>query len=265
MQAPLPQLEAFLLDLDGVLFRGNQAIPGAARLLQHLLDTKLPFCILTNNSTRTPKEYVEKLAGIGVAITPQHVLTSAMVAATRLAKEQTAEQKVLVVGSDSLRGLLGDHRISLTTDWQLATDVLVGLDRNLSYEVMAAASLAIGRGARFLGTNADSSFPSERGFEPGAGALLAMLETTTGVAPEVLGKPHAAIFEEALQRLGVAPQTTAMVGDRHETDIVGAAQAGIFTIAVTTGATSREQLQRLVPTPDRIFTSVQELFEALKD
>jgi len=154
--------------------------------------------------------------------------------------------------------------IVVTDDWQEASDVLVGLDRKLSYEKMATASLAIGRGARFLGTNADRSFPSERGFEPGAGALLAMLETTTGVTPEVLGKPFATMFEEALGRLGTRAEHTAMIGDRHETDLVGAARAGIRTIAVTTGASTREQLEASTPAPEWIFPSVQEIVDVLQ-
>ena len=262
MDERLGQLQGFLLDLDGVLFRGDRAIPGAAALLQHLLQTQTPFCILTNNSTRTPEEYVDKLASIGVTLTPQHVLTSALVAASHLERQKTSSQRVFVVGSDSLRSTLRAQGIVVTDDWHEASDVLVGLDRKLSYEKMAEASLAIGRGAHFLGTNADSSFPSERGFEPGAGALLAMLETTTAVAPEVLGKPFATMFEQALRTLGTKASQTAMIGDRHETDIIGAAQAGIFTIAVTSGASSLQQLESSVPTPDRIFPSVQEVLDA---
>ena len=264
MDERLRSLRGFLLDLDGVLFRGDRAIPGAADLLQHLLETATPFCILTNNSTRTPEEYVRKLAAIGVTISPAHVLNSALVAASYLERRKAADQRVLVVGSDSLRALLRARGIVVTEAWQEASDVLVGLDRQLSYEKMAAASLAIGRGARFLGTNSDRSFPSERGFEPGNGALLSMLETTTGIAPEVLGKPFATMFEAALARLATAAKQTAMIGDRHETDIVGAAQAGIFTIAVTTGAATREQLVASTPPPDCIFPSVQEILDALR-
>jgi 4-nitrophenyl phosphatase len=261
-----PQLhpDALLLDLDGVLFRGDQAIPGAAGLLEHLQATSTPFGILTNNSTRTPEEYVDKLAGIGVRLQPRQILTSALVAATRLAQERGPTQRVFVVGSDSLRDLLRRHDVTLTSDWTQATDVLVGLDRDLCYETMARASLAIGRGARFLGTNDDRSFPSERGFEPGAGALLALLEATTGVAPRVFGKPEAAMFEEALRLLGTDAAHTIMVGDRHETDIVGAARAGLKTIAVTTGASSREALTHCQPPPDWILPSVQEVLEALQ-
>lgn len=264
MAAPVPHADGFLLDLDGVLFRGAQAIPGAAGLLEHLRATATPFCILTNNSTRTPEETVETFAGIGVTLDPQQVLTSAQVAAARLSRDGSPEQQVFVVGSDSLRHLLRRHDVRLTSEWREATDVLVGLDREMSYESMARASLAIGRGARFLGTNADRSFPSERGLEPGAGALLALLEATTGVAPSVFGKPQAAMFEEALQRIGTEAARTAMVGDRHETDIVGAARAHLMTIAVTSGATSAEDMARREPRPDWIFPSVQELLEALQ-
>jgi 4-nitrophenyl phosphatase len=264
MEKHLGHLQGFLLDLDGVLFRGDQAIPGAADLLQYLLHTQKSFCILTNNSTRTPDEYVEKFAGIGVTISPQHVLTSALVAASYLQQQKSPSQRVLVIGSDSLRHVLRTQGIVVTYDWQEASDVLVGLDRHLSYESMAEASLAIGRGARFLGTNSDASFPSERGFEPGAGALLSMLERTTGVAPDVLGKPAATMFVEALRTLGTDAAHTAMIGDRHETDIVGAAKAGIYTIGVTSGASSLQQLESSDPRPDCIFPSVLEILAALR-
>jgi len=264
MPASLPQLDGLLLDLDGVLFRGAQPIPGASQLLNHLQDTGRPFCILTNNSTRTPEEYVDKLAGLGAALSPQQILTSAQVAAAHLASTRSPSQKVLVVGSDSLRSLLHARHVSMTIDWEEATDVLVGLDRNLSYETMARASLAIGHGAQFHGTNADRSFPSERGLEPGAGALLALLEATTGQRPVVYGKPQPAMFEEALRVLGTTAARTAMVGDRHETDIVGAVQAGLVPIGVTSGATTKEAFARLQPATPWVFPSVQELWQALR-
>ncbi|MFQ5601131.1 MAG: HAD-IIA family hydrolase [Candidatus Krumholzibacteriia bacterium] len=263
MSVELQDLEAFLVDMDGVLYRGDTTLPGARAFLEHLQDRRIPHVFLTNNSSRTPQQYVEVLGRMGVRVSPDRILTSALVTAADVARMAAEDARILMVGSHGLREALTAAGLTLTERADNAAFVVVGLDRNVTYEKLAQASLAIERGARFLGTNADGSFPSERGLEPGTGALLAAIEAASGVRPQVYGKPEPAMFEQALELLGSARERTAMIGDRHETDIVGAARVGLVTIAVTTGAGSTEELRRLEPPPDFVFPSVLEIHQAL--
>jgi 4-nitrophenyl phosphatase len=260
----LRDVRAFLLDLDGVLYRGETALPGARELLELLRVRGIPHLFLTNNSSRTPVQYADKLGRMGIRATPDRILTSAIVAVADLQRHAAPHDRVLMLGGAGLREALALSTLELATDWRQATIVLVGLDVGITYGKLAQAALAIGRGARFVGTNGDRSFPTERGLEPGAGALLAALEATTGVAPRTFGKPEPEMFEEALRRLGVPPDCTAMVGDRWDTDIAGAARCGIVTIAVTTGVCRDEELRGAEPPPDHILPSVAELRAALE-
>lgn len=260
----LRDVRAFLIDLDGVLYRGGTALPGARELLEFLWQRGMPHLFLTNNSSRTPGQYAAKLARMGIRATPERILTSALVAVADLQRQATPDDRVLLLGGAGLREALALSRLTLAANYREATVVLVGLDVGITYEKLAQAALAIGRGARFLGTNVDRSFPTERGLEPGAGSLLAALEATTGVAPRTYGKPAPEMFTEALERLGTPPEYTAMLGDRWDTDVVGAARCGLVTLAVTTGASSEAELRGADPAPDYIFPSVVELRAALE-
>jgi 4-nitrophenyl phosphatase len=153
--------------------------------------------------------------------------------------------------------------LTLTHEPREAHAVVVGLDREITYDKLARATLAIGRGAEFLTTNTDRSFPSERGLEPGAGALVAAIAAATGVEPRAFGKPEPALFEQALAAIGTRAAATAMIGDRHETDIVGAARVGLVTIALTTGVSDEQELRKRHPAPHFIFESLRALHRAL--
>jgi 4-nitrophenyl phosphatase len=261
---PLRDVRGWLIDLDGVVYRGEAVLPGASELLELLRRRGIPHLFLTNNSSRTPRQYVAKLARLGIRTRPERVLTSALVAAADLERQALPGDRILLVGGAGLREALALARLTLADDDRQATIVLVGLDVGITYEKLARAALAIRRGARFLGTNADRTFPTERGLEPGAGALLAALEATTGVTPHVYGKPAPEMFAEALRRLGTPAELTAMLGDRHDTDVVGGADSGLVTVAVTTGACSEEMLRSAEPRPDYIFPSAAELRAALE-
>ena len=263
MRPTLSEIDGFLIDMDGVLYRGNEALPGMREFLGFLQRTSVPHAFITNNAGRTPREYAEKLNGMGASVDPANVLTSSLATAAHLATEARADDRVLTIGGPGLRQALDDAGLVRTEDFEEATIVVVGIDRELTYEKLARAALALGRGARFLGTNADRSFPSERGMEPGAGAILAALETACGVKPRVFGKPEPDLFRQGLRMLGTAAERTAMIGDRYETDIIGAHGVGMRTIAVTSGAGSRTELEQRDPPPDFIFDSVRELWQAL--
>ena len=259
----LRDLRALLIDMDGVLYRGDTVLPGAREMLDTLRRRGIPHLFLTNNSSRTAQQYAEKLLRLGIRTTPERILTSAQVAVADVARHAGPRDRIYVLGGAGLREALALAGLTLADHHPEATIVLVGLDCGITYEKLAQAALAIERGARFLGTNADRSWPTERGLEPGAGALLAALQATTGVAPKTYGKPEPEMFDEALRILGTPRRFTAMLGDRHETDILGGARAGLVTIAVTTGVSREEDLRAAEPPPDYIFPSVAELGAAL--
>ncbi len=248
----LAGIKAVLLDMDGVVYRGNQLLPGVNELLTFLRETGRTYLFVTNNATRTPAMFASKLTRMGVSATPDQFLGSAEVAAAWLAEQYPQGGRVQIVGQDGLYVALLSHGFELAEDPMHADFVVAGMDMHLTYPKLAAATLAINHGARFIGTNADVSFPTEMGETPGTGSILALLQTTTGVAPEIAGKPYPAMFHQAMQRLNVTPAQTLMIGDRYETDIVGAVELGILTAGVLTGVTSRQRFEQAAPPPDLI-------------
>lgn len=264
MTRSLSELAGFLIDMDGVLYRGNEPLPGMQEFVCHLHTNAVPHAFITNNAGRTPEEYARKLRDMGAPVDAERILTSSLVTAAHIASTTGPEDRVLMIGGNGLRRALDDAGLVRTEEPDEATVVVVGIDRELTYEKLARATLALGRGARFLGTNADRSFPSERGNEPGAGAFLAALEAASGVSPRIFGKPEPDLFRQGLRILGTPASQTAMVGDRYETDIVGAQRVGMVTIAVTSGIGSRADLKRRTPPPDFILDSVLELVRILQ-
>ncbi len=263
MARALSEIEGFLIDMDGVLYRGTEPLPGMQDFLAYLDRASLPHAFITNNAGRTPAEYAQKLAGMGAPVAPERILTSSLVTAAHVGATSGPDDRVFMIGGPGLREALDQAGVVRTEDPNEATIVIVGIDRELTYERLARATLALGRGALFLGTNADRSFPSERGMEPGAGALLAALETATGAKPRIFGKPQPDLFRQGLDMLGTAAERTAMVGDRYETDIIGAHGVGLVTIAVASGVGSADDLRSRDPAPDHILESVQELWRLL--
>lgn len=254
---------AFLFDMDGVLYRGNQPLPGAREILDHLRARGVAHLFLTNNASRTPDQVAAKLQSMGMNATAAQILTSSEIAVADVARTAQPSDRVFVVGGAGIRAAMALAGLTIADRWTEATIVIVGLDRGCTYERLAQAGLAVQRGARFIATNGDRSYPTERGLEPGAGALLAVIEATTGVRPQSYGKPEPAMFDAALARLGIAAAQCVMVGDRHETDIVGGARAGCITVAVASGVDSEAHLRTAQPAPDHVFGSVLDLYHAL--
>jgi len=264
VKTALRDLDGFLVDMDGVLYRDDTPLPGMQDFIRQLQSRDLPHLFLTNNSSRTPLQYAERLRALGAAVSPERILTSALVTAAYLSRAARAQDRVLVIGGPGLRAALLDVGLQLTEDPDAAEFVVMGLDRDVTYDKLARATRAVGRGARFLGTNADRTLPAARGLEPGAGALLAAVEVASGVRPQVFGKPESPMFEQALRLLGTPPGRTAMIGDRYETDILGAQRAGLVTIAVATGVSAADWLRQQDPPPDHVFPSLLEVYEALR-
>lgn len=259
--AALRGLRGFIFDLDGTLYCGETALPGAVDFVANLRRAGLACLFLTNNSTTPPEGVAARLTRMGIAAAPTDVLNSAQATAAVLAAEMPG-CRVLMVGEAGVREALLAGRFQLTEDWRAADAVVVGMDREVCYGRLRDAALAIRRGAAFIATNADRTLPTEQGLIPGAGALVGLLEIATDVKARVIGKPSPGIVRQALARLGTPAALTAAVGDRPETDIAGGQAAGLRTIAVLTGAGTAEAFAAMQPPPDWVFEDVFTLNQA---
>jgi HAD superfamily hydrolase (TIGR01457 family) len=230
---PADRYEAFLFDLDGVLYRGDAEVPGAARTVSALRERGRHVVFLTNNSARTPERVAEKLGGIGIPAPPEDVVTSAVATAAMLRGETAT---AFVIGEEGVRKALADAGIEVLDGRPDGADaVVVGWDRSVDYAALRTASVLVQRGAKLVATNADASYPAPGGeLWPGAGALLAAVETTTGSRAEAAGKPARPLFDAAVERAGT--REALVVGDRVETDILGAEAAGLDAAVVFSGA-----------------------------
>jgi glycerol-1-phosphatase len=242
--------DGILLDLDGVCYRGSQVLPGVTDRIDRLREVGIALRFVTNNSTRTPEAVVAHLAGFGISAHADEVVTSSQATADLLAPGT----RCLLIGMDGLREALTARGCVVEVEASEAEAVVVGMDTTLTWDKLCAATTAIDRGARFLGTNADVSFPVAEGLWPGNGAILSALTAATGVEPEVGGKPFPPLFELAAKDLGPGPLL--MVGDRLDTDIVGAQQLGWDTLLVLSGVTDREAADRFVPPATFIASSL---------
>lgn len=267
-------IRALIIDMDGVLWHGEQPLPGLVEFFQLLREKQLPFILATNNAGMTQDEYVAKLARMGVAVTHDEILTSSMATALYLAQyHNPAETRVFVIGAEGARRPLLEKGFTLTGLYEVNTpetphagaDVVVcGLDKQLSWDKLATATLNIRAGAKFVGTNADVTLPTERGITHGNGAILAAIQAATDVAPIVVGKPEPIMYQQAIALLGVDASETIAIGDRLNTDILGAVNAGIRSLLVLTGISTREELATLNYAPTWILADIQELTEKLK-
>jgi glycerol 3-phosphatase-2 len=254
--------DAFLFDLDGVLYRGSEPIPGAAEAVDRLRGLGKRVAFVTNNSSRTPDAVVEALSAVGVLAHSDEVETSALATADVLLARGVAD--AFVVGEEGLRQALRGVGIRLAAaDAELSESVVVGFDRQADYAKLRTASLLVERGAWLVATNADASYPAPDGRWPGAGALLAAIETTTGIRAEVVGKPHAPILRSALARAGGGRPL--LIGDRLETDIAGAAALGWDSFLVLTGITHRDDLAGSPIAPTFVGADLSTLFDARPD
>lgn len=250
--------DVVLLDLDGVLFRGRRPIPGAGETVEQLRVTGRRIAFVTNNASRTPEQVAEHLASVGVKALPPEIETSARTAAALLAARGV--RRVLAIGQDGVLEALREADIQAVDLHGEPEVVLVGLDRGITYAKLRDAGLAVQRGAPLVATNADTTFPTEDGLWPGAGALLAAIVATTGAAPEVLGKPAAPIFRAALERAGGG--TPLVVGDRLDTDIAGAVALGWDSLLVLSGVHSRADLVAGGPRPTFVAQDLRALADA---
>ncbi len=252
--------DALVCDMDGVLYRGNEPVPDAPQAIHRLRRAGVRLLFCTNNSHSTISEYETKLRGIGIPVDPDELLTSAVVTAEVLRERGFAGKNALVVGGPGLRDAL--DAIGMTVlDGEIRRDadvVAVGWDPRFDYSAMKRATAAVRRGAYFVASNSDASFPAPGELWPGAGAILASIEVASGKKADVMGKPHAPMMEAAARRLAGA-RRIAIVGDRADTDLAGGRSLGFTTILVTSGVTAAEDVAALDPQPDVVLRSIAEL------
>jgi 4-nitrophenyl phosphatase len=263
--ASLHNMRAFIIDMDGVLWTGDQPMPGLRDFFATLRERQTRFVLATNNASQTPEQYVEKLAKMGVSVAREEILTSAQAAALYLRQTSMNGAKVFAIGEDGVRQALTEHGFSLGELYEVnAQFVVCGMDRSLSWDKLATATLNIRAGAKFIGTNPDTTLPTERGLTHGNGAILAALQAATGIAPIIIGKPEPIMYQMAMMRLGSDANTTAAIGDRLETDILGAVRAGICSVLALSGISTREQLPGLAYQPTWVMQDIAEINRALR-
>ena len=251
---------AVLMDMDGVLIREDHAIPGAAELLGRLGELTIPFLVLTNNSMYTPRDLAARLAVNGLDIPEDSIWTSAL-ATTRFLEEQRPGGSAFVVGESGLTTALYTAGYTLTD--RNPDYVVLGETRTYSFERITLAIRLIAAGARFIATNPDNIGATLDGPLPATGSVAALISRATGVQPYFVGKPNPLMMRSALNTIDAHSETTAMVGDRMDTDIVSGLEAGLETILVLTGVTVRADAERHPYRPSRIVDSVADLADEL--
>jgi NagD protein len=246
----------FLIDMDGVIYRGSELIAGAQRFVNTLRRSDVPFLFLTNNSQRTRRDVATKLRRMGIQAEERHVFTCAMATARFLA-QQKPNGTAFVIGEGGLLHALHTNGYSIVDhdpDY-----VVVGEGRALNFEMFETAVRMIQKGAKLVATNLDPNCPTQQGMRPGCGAIVALLETATGRKAFSVGKPSPVMMRAARKELGLSADETIMIGDTMETDILGGVQMGYRTVLVLSGSTRKEDIDSYAYRPDTIVDSVADL------
>lgn len=235
----------FLIDLDGTMYRGTEKIEEAPIFIEQLRKSGQDFLFLTNNSTKRPEDVAHHLASFGIEVGPETVYTTSMATADFIHNRQ-ANAKVYMTGEVGLKSALEEVGCQIVTTEEEAKEadfVVIGLDREITYEKLALASLAVRGGATYICTNGDKALPTERGLLPGNGSIASVITTSTGVQPIFIGKPEALMINLILEEKGLQKEDLLMIGDNYDTDIMSGFNAGIDTAIVFTGFTSEEELK----------------------
>ncbi len=256
----LSNVQTWLCDMDGVLINDGVMIAGADRFLQRLRATRRPFMILTNNSLFTARRVSADLGAMGLEVPADRVWTSAL-ATAQFVHSQRPRGAAFVIGCESVHEALKD--VGYSEDATNPDYVVLGETWEYSYEDFTTAVRLIEAGSHFVSTNPEPNGPSLEGSLPGCGAMAAVIESATGVSPFVVGKPNSIMIREAMGVVDASSDSTVMVGDRMETDILAGVDAGISTVLVLSGANSADDAQRYPFQPSRVVTSVAELIDEL--
>jgi NagD protein len=255
---PDREIHSWLMDMDGVLVHEEQAIPGADAFLSRLAERGRPFLVLTNNSIYTARDLAARLQASGLAVPEANIWTSALATARFLAEQRPAGS-AFVIGEAGLTTAL--HEAGYTLTDRDPDYVVLGETRTYSFERITRAIRLIVGGARFIATNPDPTGPSAEGPLPATGSVAALISRATGIDPYYVGKPNPLMMRSALNQLDAHSETTAMVGDRMDTDVIAGLEAGLHTVLVLTGVTGRQETERFPYRPSRIAGSIAELVD----
>jgi NagD protein len=251
-----PHIESWLTDMDGVLVHENSPLPGAPELIHQWVESGTPFLVLTNNSIFTPRDLAARLRASGLEVPEERIWTSALATAD-FCRSQIPNGSAFVIGEAGLTTALHEAGFVMTeTDPDF---VVVGETRNYSFEAITKAIRLINDGARFIATNPDATGPSADGVLPATGAIAALITKATGKDPYVVGKPNPMMFRSAMNKINAHSETTAMIGDRMDTDVVAGIEAGLHTILVLTGISDEAEIARYPFRPSEILAGVHEL------
>ncbi|HEP6124894.1 TPA: TIGR01457 family HAD-type hydrolase [Streptococcus pyogenes] len=248
--------KGYLIDLDGTIYQGKNRIPAGERFIKRLQERGIPYLLVTNNTTRTPEMVQSMLVNQFHVETSIETIYTATMATVDYMNDMNRGKTAYVIGETGLKSAIA--AAGYVEELENPAYVVVGLDSQVTYEMLAIATLAIQKGALFIGTNPDLNIPTERGLMPGAGALNALLEAATRVKPVFIGKPNAIIMNKSLEVLGIQRSEAVMVGDNYLTDIMAGIQNDIATILVTTGFTRPEEVPTLPIQPDHVLSSLDE-------
>lgn len=261
------KFKSFIIDLDGCVYRGEEPIEGAGEAISLLRRRGFKILFLTNNSTKTPEEYVEILRSMDIPVTSRNEVLTSAIATARYLRDRYGECRIFPVGMQGLLRALEEcnHQIIDEENIDNAEFVVVGLDMNFNYQKLSLACRAIMKGAKFIATNTDSTLPSKAGLLPGAGAIVNAIKTVTGVEPVVIGKPSRIIMDVALKVLDVNGDECVVIGDRLDTDITAGKKIGAYTVLVLTGVIRKEDLEGLDNElkPDLVLESIADLKKLL--
>src|SRR5438067_3707114 len=244
------------MDMDGVLVHEEEAVPGADRFIARLRETGTPFLVLTNNSIYTRRDLSARLRASGLEVPEEAIWTSAL-ATARFLEDQRPNGSAFVIGESGLTTAL--HSAGYTLTERDPDSVVLGETRTYSFERIAQAIRLIAGGARFIATNPDATGPTPDGPLPATGSVAALISRATGVAPYFVGKPNPLMMRSALNAIDAHSETSAMVGDRMDTDVVSGLEAGMHTVLVLTGSTQRDEAERFPFRPSRIVESIADL------
>ena len=254
-------LKALIIDMDGVLWRESEAIGNLAEVFAQIDRLNLDYILATNNATKTPRKYVEKLAGFGALVSEERIVNSSMAVAYLLHKRFPSGGNVYIVGESGLSEALESIGFHISDKDCVA--VVASMDRGISFEKLSRATLLIRNGVPFYATNPDRTYPTPEGLIPGAGSIIGAIEISTDIKPIIAGKPNPTLFEFALDRLGTSPAETLVIGDRLETDIIGGQKLGCPTALVLSGIASREEAEAHQPPVDLIAPTLSDLLKEL--
>ena len=251
--------KGFLCDMDGVIYKGNQLLPGVRKFVEWLYQENKQFLFLTNSSGKTPRELQQKLARMGLEVAENHFYTSAL-ATAKFLSHQSPGCSAYVIGEPGLFNALHDANITFN---DVDPDyVVIGETINYNYSLICRAMNHVLNGAKLIGTNTDLTGPSESGIIPACRALVAPVEITTGKSAYYVGKPNPLMMRTGLQILGIHSGETAMIGDRMDTDIIAGIESGLDPVLVLSGVTSREQIEQYPYRPRLILEGVGDILMA---